>query len=363
MFVTSQQQDGRYPKAFAARRWIYNKVLGEPLRVAYVMGDTDAPQHDAVAAVFGSDCKYDPLMCYYHLIAKVIDRLEGLPYQLRNSVHRDTYDLHYSRSADGFTTDCESTETRWLKNPILTAFHGYFKRVWLNDRFSPMAMLSHSYRFATTTNPVEQFNRVLKRDYTAHCQLKMGELLQRLVACCRQRSIDLRPFAFSPVASTALLARVKALRSQRLLREYVAPRISLDFLMMDSCTGVLHVLYTAPKRAYNPATNSMQEALQVSAQVGVNTAREEAENQSKTGWPFDLVAQTCPCSYHFKYGDCVLELTVTVRRCLPIIEHPRANALLSALPLVCLMQQTAHRLLVTLYSGNNSISWSWMNNG
>ncbi|KAG3158231.1 hypothetical protein PI126_g7951 [Phytophthora idaei] len=83
--------------------------------------------------------------------------------------------------------------------------------------------------------------------------------------------------------------------------------MSLDFLMTDSCTDVRHVLYTAPKRAYNPAKNSMQEALQVSAQVGVNTARKEAENLPKTGWPVDFVAQTCPCSYHFKYGDCVQE--------------------------------------------------------
>ncbi|KAG3153395.1 hypothetical protein PC128_g22584 [Phytophthora cactorum] len=127
----------------------------------------------------------------------------------------------------------------------------------------------------------------------------MGELLQRLVACCHQRSIDLRP-----VASDELLARVKALRS----------RMSLAFLTMDSCTDVLHVLYTAPKRAYKPATVSMQEALQVSAQVGATTARKETEHQPKTGWPVDLVAQRCPFSYHFKYGHCVHRLFVMQER-------------------------------------------------
>ncbi|KAG2901580.1 hypothetical protein PC118_g19643 [Phytophthora cactorum] len=103
--VISQQQGRLYAKTFAALRWIYNKDLGEPHSVAYVMGDDDMAQCNAVAADFGSDCKYDHLMCYYHLIAKVIDRLKGLPYDLRNSVLRDIYDLHYSRSADDFTTD------------------------------------------------------------------------------------------------------------------------------------------------------------------------------------------------------------------------------------------------------------------
>ncbi|KAF1788979.1 hypothetical protein GQ600_645 [Phytophthora cactorum] len=90
--------------------------------------------------------------------------------------------------------------------------------------------------------------------------------------------------------------------------------MSLAFLTMDSCTDVLHVLYTAPKRAYKPATVSMQEALQVSAQVGATTARKEAEHQPKTGWPVDLVAQRCPFSYHFKYGHCVHRLFVMQER-------------------------------------------------
>ncbi|KAG3110172.1 hypothetical protein PI125_g10251 [Phytophthora idaei] len=42
-----------------------------------------------------------------------------------------------------------------------------------------------------TTNPVEQFNRALKRDYTHHRQLKMGLLL----ACCGHHSMALPRFS------------------------------------------------------------------------------------------------------------------------------------------------------------------------
>ncbi|KAF4142290.1 hypothetical protein GN958_ATG08466 [Phytophthora infestans] len=37
--------------------------------------------------------------------------------------------------------------------------------------------------------------------------------------------------------------------------------------------------------------------------VGVNTTRKEAEDQPKTGWQSNLRTQTCPCSYHPKYGN------------------------------------------------------------
>ncbi|ETL93591.1 hypothetical protein L917_08277 [Phytophthora nicotianae] len=101
------------------------------------------------------------------------------------------------------------------------------------------------------------------------------------------RSIDVRPFSESPGTSKELLSRVKALRGKQLLREFVLPRMSADFLLVDSRNDVFHVLYTPPNRIYNTTSNSAHEAIQVSAQ------------------PVDMVTQTCPCAYHFKYTNCV----------------------------------------------------------
>lgn len=46
LFVTSQQQEAHYTKAMAALRLVYQKVLGESLRVAFVMGDADRAQYN-----------------------------------------------------------------------------------------------------------------------------------------------------------------------------------------------------------------------------------------------------------------------------------------------------------------------------
>ncbi|ETK87022.1 hypothetical protein L915_08450 [Phytophthora nicotianae] len=157
----------------------------------------------------------------------------------------------------------------------------------MNERFFHWQCFRTPPGFATTKNPVEQINRVLKRDYTAHRLLETGELLQQLASCCSNRSIDVRPFSESPGTSKELLSRVKALRGKQLLREFVLPRMSADFLLVDSRNDVFHVLYTPPNRIYNTTSNSAHEAIQVSAQ------------------PVDMVTQTCPCAYHFKYTNCV----------------------------------------------------------
>jgi hypothetical protein len=123
-----------------------------------------------------------------------------------------------------------------------------------------------------------------------------------------------RPFATLPKASKELLARVKALRAQKLLTEHVVERMSVKLLLLDSSPDVMHVLYTPPAREYNPASNTVQEALQVSAQTGVNTARMEALHQPTTGWPIYMASETCQCAYHFKHANCVHRLFAMQQR-------------------------------------------------
>jgi hypothetical protein len=178
LFVTSQQQEGYYAKEIASLRWVYLKVVGEPLKVSYVMGDADAAQFNALSAMFGGDCEYTHLMCYHHLIAKVVDQTKTMSKDLGDAVLRDVYDMHYCRSREDLARTRAAAEARWQQPSALHFFHAYFKRVWLNDRFCRWQCFLTPPGFATNNNPVEQSNRALKRDYTAHRLLKMGELLQ-----------------------------------------------------------------------------------------------------------------------------------------------------------------------------------------
>ncbi|OWY98868.1 hypothetical protein PHMEG_00030250, partial [Phytophthora megakarya] len=88
--------------------------------------------------------------------------------------------------------------------------------------------------------------------------------------CCRQHGTNIRPFAVSPTASKELLIRVKALRNQQ-LRQYIVPRMSVDFLLLASNTDIF-------------STGTRME---------------------HDWWPVDPVSLACSCAYHFKYAVCV----------------------------------------------------------
>ncbi|OWZ21679.1 LOW QUALITY PROTEIN: hypothetical protein PHMEG_0003739 [Phytophthora megakarya] len=143
-----------------------------------VHGDTDSAQFNAAATVFGVDCTYTHLMCYYHLLAKVVERTKGLSKEHIAAGLRDVYDMHCARDAQFSTLSGRR---------LNSCFH------------SPPG-------YATTNNPVEQFNRVLKRDHTVH------RFSSDLAA--RQYSIDVRQFAVTPTPSKELLSRVKMFQHQ-----------------------------------------------------------------------------------------------------------------------------------------------------
>ncbi|OWZ22930.1 hypothetical protein PHMEG_0002281 [Phytophthora megakarya] len=152
------------------------------------MGDTAGAQYNALGTVFSGDNNYTHLMCYYHLIAKVVERTTGLPKDVEDAVFRDVYELHYSRSLEDYNSNPVAVKLRWQTNTLIRSFYAYTKRVWLNE------LLSSFHRVCYHQYPVEQLDRALKRDYTAHRLLKMGELQKQLTTCCHQRCIDIRPF-------------------------------------------------------------------------------------------------------------------------------------------------------------------------
>ncbi|GMF45368.1 unnamed protein product [Phytophthora fragariaefolia] len=123
-----------------------------------------------------------------------------------------------------------------------------------------------SAQFNAAARDFGQFNWALKRDYTEHRLLKMGELLQQVRPCCHQHSIDVRNFTTTPIPSKELLSRVKTLQRQQLILEYTPPRMGLNFLLGTSA-NVVDVVYISPLRVYNAVTKRFTEHTQVSAQI------------------------------------------------------------------------------------------------
>ncbi|RLN32479.1 hypothetical protein BBJ28_00025328 [Nothophytophthora sp. Chile5] len=283
---------------------MYARVNGIEMAVKYVLGDADSAQRNAFYQVFGDDCDFDYLMCFYHVVAKLRERSRGLGSELSKIVFREVYDLHFS----GTDTEYADTKTAmledWDAHVDLTAFSAYAQAQWLQGPFTKWQCFQTPAGFATTNNPVEQFNRALKRDYTHHRQLKMGLLLAQLLVCCNHRSMGLPRFLLSPTCPQTLRTRTTGLRRRDLLLENIVTRSSIDFLLGAADPDLVHIRAVPPTRPFIPELNRAQEDIEISAQFGVHYAHMEIEGQPRTGWPVDLRTAHCPCRYFLKMGYC-----------------------------------------------------------
>ncbi|ETI56911.1 hypothetical protein F443_00710, partial [Phytophthora nicotianae P1569] len=77
--LTQVGHEDQHTEVFMLLRNVFAAVTSKPLRVKYVMGVADAAQWNAVNSVFGSDCDYTFLICYFHVTKKNLRKRGYVP--------------------------------------------------------------------------------------------------------------------------------------------------------------------------------------------------------------------------------------------------------------------------------------------
>jgi hypothetical protein len=310
IFIMSQRQTEHCVTALASLSHIYSRVTSKPLLLRYVMGDADEAQVNAAKAVFRG-CEFDYLMCFYHVMAKLLEHSTSVPNAKSSLVIADVYAIHCAKTAAELLSLKTAAVRRWRADPEVARFGEYIYKQWMSGSFTKWQCVHTPIGFATTNNPVEQFNKILKRDYTTHQQLKMGLLLIKLAECCQSVSVTGVEFTTSTVPRTKLKKRATELRRQGFLVEVPALEIAEkgdDIFMMVLQHAVPRVWVEKTTRPTKKGKKKQGESVEVLAsgeQFRVNNARMEREGQPDAGWAVNLQDRSCPCNYFYKYGQCV----------------------------------------------------------
>ncbi|KAE9353247.1 hypothetical protein PF008_g5092 [Phytophthora fragariae] len=127
--------------------------------------------------------------------------------------------MHFARSHSEFVAMRKDFWKRLRDVRELTGFAQYINGLWLTGRYSTYQLYWTPTGFASTNNPVETFNAVLKRDYTLRRRLKMGALLQELSNGCKDKSASERFFSLEVVPAQTLIRRVSEMIREKLLYE------------------------------------------------------------------------------------------------------------------------------------------------
>ncbi|KAG3221005.1 hypothetical protein PC129_g8252 [Phytophthora cactorum] len=180
LFVMSQQTGELIGNALHSLFDKYKAITGEFPTIRYCMGDADKAQFNAIVEITTSKHPDNGpllyLMCFFHVVKNVADRVSSLSVEAVSLGFKHLYQMHYSKDSTEFTAKAEQALATWTAIPVLKSFAVYFKKQWIDSQFSNWGCYHTPTGFEKTNNPVEQFNNVIKRDYSLRTLLKLVAL-------------------------------------------------------------------------------------------------------------------------------------------------------------------------------------------
>ncbi|GMG18149.1 unnamed protein product [Phytophthora fragariaefolia] len=114
---------------------MFTAVTNKQLQLQYVMADAKAGRLNAINRVFTLDSTLTYLMCFYHVMTNVYDRLKAVTGSLREQVTADIYDMHFASSENTYGDLVKKALVKWSNDQQLVGFGDYFKKMWITSEF------------------------------------------------------------------------------------------------------------------------------------------------------------------------------------------------------------------------------------
>ncbi|KAG3074507.1 hypothetical protein PC116_g17594 [Phytophthora cactorum] len=177
IFIVSRRTAKEYAMCLEAFVRLVKQVRPTAtLSIDAVMGDAEDAQLNGFQQVseFGN-ATY--LMCFFHVLYNVRKRTKHLAPEHRKAVMNGIIRIHYTDNMTSYYTEKDEVVASWRKIPELEVFVKYFTEQWLDSRYWRWQVFHTPIGYATTNNPCETFNTVLKK-YTRRRRYHMQRLLQ-----------------------------------------------------------------------------------------------------------------------------------------------------------------------------------------
>jgi hypothetical protein len=178
----------------------------------------------------------------------------------------------------------------------------------LLGRFSGWQCLSTPIGFAKTNNPVEQFNKQVKRDYTLRRRINVNMLAQELIGLSKHQSARQKQFEETPRASEDTVRRYKELVRDNRLIVTSFYRSSVSFML----EGVGRRVFNVIQRGIDFPTPKAKLKATLDEEEMISDYMIETFQQPGSEWMVDVDAGTCQCRRLFKLGHCVHLIAASV---------------------------------------------------
>ncbi|RLN46031.1 hypothetical protein BBJ28_00015351 [Nothophytophthora sp. Chile5] len=317
-FVVSDIRQSQLETVFHHTFNMYQTETENIASIGCAMADADVAQQNAFEAVVTQELKQaEPpvyLMCFLHVMQNVWKYIASVPPALHRKIHKQVYRIHYARSELDLDRRIAEAVSEWKSDPALRDFERRFSQQWLAGRFTRWQCLAIPAGFAKTNNPVEQFNKEIKRDYSLRSLLSINALAQAYVDMCHHRSCRATPFDTSLIPSSEQARRYRQLEKGGRLSVSSHHRASVAFLMEGNERQIIRVFQSG----FNIPKPTRKKRLTTKEEVDRADQDDETDGQPTKGWIVDVDASACPYRNMFKLGFCVHLIAARLHQGLPV---------------------------------------------
>jgi hypothetical protein len=171
----------------------------------YLMSDASKAINGAALRTYGNKTKL--LMCWFHVRYNIRKRMNLVPKQYTKFVNRSIKMIHNSLCAGSFKLQVQKFNNK-LKRHNLNQFHDYFNKQWI-DGNSNWIVFNKPPGYASTNNPIEQFNGTIKKKFTDHIKFNIVPALNIFSELISAESLENEEISKTivPNAKTISLAR------------------------------------------------------------------------------------------------------------------------------------------------------------
>ena len=218
MFISSQQTTEMYTSALRLLKEMFYRLTNEHFMVRYFMGDAENAQYNAFHNVFWLeiDCTY--LMCFFHVVKNICDRVNSASSSTRRVVMKHLYKMHYSQSLSEFEEMKRDALTVFKTLQDIPDFASYILNQWLENRYINWQCFRSRSGHAKTNNPAEAFNKIIKRDYKLEKITPMRDSLEIFLQMCANLSMTTQPFVQECQPSDKLIAKTKKFTKEQRIK-------------------------------------------------------------------------------------------------------------------------------------------------
>lgn len=158
----------------------------------FLVQDASRAEYNAALRVFGENSTV--LMCWYHVMANIrkVETRKLIPVHLYESVQADIRFLHFSLEHE-YNANLKTVLAKWALHKSLDDFVRYFTNQWLSEPFNNWQIFHTPPGFASTANPIESFNNLLKKVFTQRQVLSIDDffdlMIKSVIPWCSRNSI------------------------------------------------------------------------------------------------------------------------------------------------------------------------------